>query len=108
MSRRKDFIDSLLDGASRLHRAAATQTEHQVRDLIKQGADPNLRNWRGETPLHRAAIRNPDLDVSRALIDCGGRRERPGRVKGATPLHRAAPQRIRWPGQSLDRGRGRP
>ena len=89
MSRRKDFIDSLLDGASRLHRAAATQTEHQVRDLIDQGVDPNLRNWRGEIPLHRAAIRNPDLDVSRALIGAGAdvnaRDE-----KGATPLHRAA------------------
>ena len=89
MSRRKDFIDSLLDGASRLHRAAATQTEHQVRDLIQQGADPNQRNWRGETPLHRATIRNPDLDVSRALIDTGADvNARDG--KGATPLHRAA------------------
>ena len=77
MSLRKDFIDSLLDGASRLHRAAATETEHQVRDLINRGADPNLRNWRGETPLHRAAIRNPDLDVHRALIDAGARCERP-------------------------------
>ena len=88
MSRRKDFIDSLLDGASRLHRAAATETQHQVRDLIHQGADPNLRNWRGETPLHRAAIRNPDLDVSRTLIGAGADPNAQDE-KGATPLHRA-------------------
>ena len=91
MSLRKDFIDSLLDGASRLHRAAATETAHQVRDLIDQGADPNLRNWRGETPLHRAAIRNPDLDVHRALIDAGADVNARDDT-GATALHRAAGQ----------------
>ena len=90
MSRRKDFIDSLVDGASRLHRVAATKTEHQVRDLINQGADPNQRNWRGETPLHRAAIRNPDLDVSRALIGAGADVNAKDE-SGATPLHRAVP-----------------
>ena len=89
MSRRKDFIDSLLAGASRLHRAAATQSPHQIGDLLERGADPNGRNWRGETPLHRAAIRNPDLEVSRALIDAGADVNAHDE-RGATPLHRAA------------------
>ena len=89
MSRRKDFIDSLLAGASRLHRAAATQSPHQIGDLLERGADPNVRNWRGETPLHRAAIRNPDLEVSRALIDAGADVNAHDQ-RGATPLHRAA------------------
>ena len=89
MSRRKDFIDSLLDGASRLHRAASTQTQHQIRELLERGADPNVRNFRGETPLHRAAIRNPDLDVSRTLIGAGADVDAQDE-KGATPLHRGA------------------
>ena len=89
MSRRKDFIDSLLDGASRLHRAAGTQTQHQIRELLERGADPNVRNFRGETPLHRAAIRNPDLDVSRTLIGAGADVNAQDE-KGATPLHSAA------------------
>ena len=89
MSRRKDFIDSLVDGVSRMHRAAATQTEHQIRELLERGADPNVRNFRGETPLHRAAIRNPDLDVSRTLIDAGADVNAQDE-KGATPLHCAA------------------
>ena len=89
MSRRKDFIDSLVDGVSRMHRAAATQTEHQIRELLERGADPNVRNFRGETPLHRAAIRNPDLDVSRTLIGAGADPNAQDE-KGATPLHCAA------------------
>ncbi len=89
MSRRKDFIDSLVDGVSRMHRAAATQTEHQIRELLERGADPNVRNFRGETPLHRAAIRNPDLDVSRTLIGAGADVNAQDE-KGTTPLHRAA------------------
>ena len=89
MSRRKDFIDSLIDGASRLHRAAGTQTRHQIHELLERGADPNVRNFRGETPLHRAAIRNPDLDVSRTLIGAGADVNAQDE-KGATPLHSAA------------------
>jgi ankyrin repeat protein len=39
--------------------------------LVKRGADPNLTDWDGETPLHKAARSPTDLEVVRTLIRLG-------------------------------------
>ena len=81
-------IDTLVDGRARLHDAAATQSKHQIREAVAQGADVNVRNVNGETPLHRAVIRNPDMDVHRELTTAGADVNARDNT-GATPLHRA-------------------
>ena len=66
-----------------------TATPERVGHLVKQGADVNVRNEWGVTPLHFAAIhnRNPALiDVLvRGCADVNAQDE-----NGFTPLHAAA------------------
>ena len=78
----------LFDGRSRLH-VAAQQSADQTQALLADGADPNIRNWRGETPLHRAATVNWDVQASRHLIGAGADVNARD-MHGHTPLHRAA------------------
>lgn len=65
--------------------AAAHGTFEQVSSLIGAGADVNVRNWDGITPVAAAAVMNPDPRVLSALLAAGGD---PGShdVHGATPL----------------------
>lgn len=60
-----------------------------VRILIEAGADPNAAvegSWHAETALHWAAS-SDDVEVARALIDCGADVEAPGAsIAGGSPL----------------------
>ncbi|MEX0886720.1 MAG: ankyrin repeat domain-containing protein [Phycisphaeraceae bacterium] len=75
-----------------------------VRLLLESGANPNLgRESTGETPLHHAVCGTIEIEVVQALLQAGGdpnamcRKGIPSdnfmrdvRVRGETPLHRAA------------------
>jgi len=56
------------DWQSPLHLAVLTQQPKIVRRLIMAGADPSLRNFRGNTALHLACA-NGDLACTKALTD---------------------------------------
>lgn len=56
------------DGQTPLHLAVLTQQSKIVRRLILAGANPSLRSFRGNTPLHLACTIG-DLASVKALID---------------------------------------
>jgi len=53
-----------------LHSAALDGDAERVRELLKKGADPNVRDEYGNTPLHIAA-RDGRVDVVRLLLERG-------------------------------------
>eukprot|EP00729_Bicosta_minor_P018172 gene18172-21347_t len=57
-------------GNSALHWAASFATAEVVKLLCSNGADVNMQNTDGATPLHDAASRG-DLGVLTAFIECG-------------------------------------
>jgi len=42
-----------------------------VRDLLKDGSDPNYINYRTDSPLLIASMSDSDVSISQALIDAG-------------------------------------
>ncbi len=77
------------DGRLPIHGAAAVGNHALLRIFLMAGADPNVRNATGETPLHLSA-RHGHLEVVRELIDCGARVNEQTRYTHATPLMYAA------------------
>jgi ankyrin repeat protein len=57
--------------ASALHWAAHNNDVGAVKRLLSEGADPNLANRFGFTPLHEAAIAR-NADMLEAMLDAGG------------------------------------
>ena len=70
-----------------LHEAAIDGDEHEVRRLLRSGAEPNTRDRNGWTPLHFAAQEHSPGAV-RALLEAGAEVD-PVDDHGNTPLWRA-------------------
>ncbi len=66
-----------------------TTTADQVRDCLNFGANINMRDKGGYTPLHRAAYNNENSDVIITLINAGTNINVQN-TDGETPLHAAA------------------
>lgn len=58
------------DGSTPAHRAAELPVGFVIRELHKKGADFNVVDLLGETPLDKA-LKRGGLDTVKALIDCG-------------------------------------
>jgi|ThiBio_1000_plan_1041568.scaffolds.fasta_scaffold06313_4 ankyrin repeat protein len=73
----------------KLFEAARRGDLNEVRDALRQGADPTARAERGHTPLHAAALEG-HAEVVGLLIDAGA--DVNARTSGTktTPLHSAA------------------
>lgn len=71
-----------------LHRAASFGPTSEVRELLRAGGNPNARDEDALTPLHRAAMRNPDPVVIRLLIAAGADANARN-LDSFTPLHLA-------------------
>ncbi|CAB0030052.1 unnamed protein product [Trichogramma brassicae] len=81
------------EGNAPLHLALNRGNKRTVKLLLKRGADPNLANAEGETPLHVVCSEriNDAVELAETLIEYGGDRLRIDAVGklGRTPLHLA-------------------
>ena len=80
-------LDSLRPDQDRclLHGSANRGSKTAVRWLLEQGADPNVRDAAGATPLHAAAERNSHASAVRLLLEAGAEAEVTD-AHGHTPL----------------------
>ncbi len=80
-------INATLGGYSALHVAAGFAKPESIKALVQAGADPNIKDNRGETPLFYALI-SGDLPPIRALLDAGADPVAANN-EGVTPLEKA-------------------
>ena len=76
-------LNGALQGA-----AYSNQNPAVAAALIEAGADPNARDWLGNTALHTAALTNAEPAVVKVLLAAGADIAARGE-NGATPLHLA-------------------
>ncbi|KAK9891273.1 hypothetical protein WA026_013584 [Henosepilachna vigintioctopunctata] len=74
-------------GESKLHLACKRKSTSEVRQLIKNNVDINLKDYASWTPLHEA-IQAEAVDVVTELLDKGALINSPGEFY-ITPLHKA-------------------
>jgi ankyrin repeat protein len=77
-----DIVDG--SGSTPLLVAASSNDAAQVKQLLKAGANPNVRNKLETTPLLEAAFHS-NLEIIEALLDAGADPNAPG-ADGQTPL----------------------
>jgi ankyrin repeat protein len=75
-------------GRTNLHKAALVGDAERVKELLKKGANPNIKNEKGRTPLHAAAYKG-HVEVARLLLEHGADPNTQDK-DGNTPLHWAA------------------
>jgi len=96
-----DFATTIVDGdrellselyyyGSMLHHAASTTASDFVDRLLSLGANPNLGDKFGHTPLYSTCNGAGDVTIARALIAAGADVDAQDYVKRCAPLHMAA------------------
>lgn len=76
-------------GETKLYRAVRSGNIKEVKKLLRDGADPDIADDHGLTPLHQAAYWG-ETEITELLIKAGANVNAENNGKGWTPLHSAA------------------
>lgn len=76
-------------GETKLYRAVRSGNVKEVKRLLRDGADPDIADSHGLTPLHQAAYWG-ETEITALLLKAGANVNAENNGKGWTPLHSAA------------------